>query len=396
MRIAVIGAGIIGLATAEELLRRGHEVTVFDPDPAGGASLAAAGMLAHAAEMSWGQDALAPLLRASAERYPDVVARLSAASGRSLGYRTDGTLSVGVDAADREALVAAAGLQRAQGLRADLLTGSAARDLEPALGPAVTSAVSTPDDHQIDPRRVTAALLDVLGDRVRRETVTAVTRMAAETTGVRSTSGEQHRADVVVAAAGLDAALIEGVPALPLRPVWGDILRLRVPSALRPLVTRTIRAQVRGRGVYLVPREDGTVVVGASVREDGLPGVHAGSVLALLRDAEAVVPGISECEIVEMLARPRPGSPDAVPLLGFVDEGLLVSTGFDRHGVLLAPLAAAVAADLIEGRPIEEDLRSAIDPRRFAVSAAARPREDAAWTPPAVADLVGARPKGSR
>ena len=111
---------------------------------------------------------------------------------------------------------------------------------------------------------------------------------------------------------------------------------------------------------------------------------------------EAVVPGISECEIVEMLARPRPGSPDAVPLLGFVDEGLLVSTGFDRHGVLLAPLAAAVAADLIEGRPIEEDLRSAIDPRRFAVSAAARPREDAAWTPPAVADLVGARPKGSR
>jgi len=382
MRIAVIGAGIIGLATAEELLGRGHEVTVFDPDPAGGASLAAAGMLAHAAEMSWGQDALAPLLRASAERYPDVVARLSAASGRSLGYRTDGTLSVGVDAADREALVAAAVLQRAQGLRADLLTGSAARDLEPALGPAVTSAVSTPDDHQIDPRRVTAALLDVLGDRVRRETVTAVTRMGAETTGVRSTSGEQHRADVVVAAAGLDAALIEGVPALPLRPVWGDILRLR--------------AQVRGRGVYLVPREDGTIVVGASVREDGLPGVHAGSVLALLRDVEAVVPGISECEIVEMLARPRPGSPDAVPLLGFVDEGLLVSTGFDRHGVLLAPLAAAVAADLIEGRPIEEDLRSAIDPRRFAVSAAARPREDAAWTPPAVADLVGARPKGSR
>jgi glycine oxidase len=396
MRIAVIGAGIIGLATAEELLGRGHEVTVFDPDPAGGASLAAAGMLAHAAEMSWGQDALAPLLRASAERYPDVVARLSAASGRSLGYRTDGTLSVGADAADREALVAAAGLQRAQGLRADLLTGSAARDLEPALGPAVTSAVSTPDDHQIDPRRVTAALLDVLGDRVRREAVTAVIRRGAETTGARSTSGEQHRADVVVAAAGLGAALIEGIPALPLRPVWGDILRLRVPSALRPLVTRTVRAQVRGRGVYLVPREDGTIVVGASVREDGLPGVHAGSVLALLRDAEAVVPGISECEIVEMLARPRPGSPDAVPLLGFVDEGLLVSTGFDRHGVLLAPLAAAVTADLIEGRPIEEDLRSAIDPRRFTVSAAARPREDAAWTPPAVADLVGARPKGSR
>ncbi|MBW8764218.1 MAG: glycine oxidase ThiO [Microbacterium sp.] len=395
MRIAVIGAGIIGLATAEELVVRGHEVTVFDPEPARGASLAAAGMLAHAAEMAWGQDALTPLMQASAEKYPSFVERLSATSGRSLGHRTDGTLSVGVDGADREALGAAAELQRTQGHRAERLTGTAARDLEPALGPAVTSAVFTPDDHQIDPRRLAAALLDLLGDRVRREAVTAVTRTLEGVSGLLSASGEHHRADVVIVAAGLGAALIGGIPALPLRPVWGDVLRLRVPPALRPLITRTVRAQVRGRAVYLVPRDDGTIVLGASVREGGVEGVHAGSVLVLLRDADTVVPGVSECEIVEMLARPRPGSPDAVPLLGVVEEGVVVATGFDRHGVLLAPLAAAVASDLAEGRPIDENVRSAMDPWRFTAATAGGPREAAAWTPPAVVDLVGARPKGS-
>lgn len=395
MRIAVIGAGIIGLATADELVGRGHEVTVFDPEPATGASLAAAGMLAHAAEMSWGQDALAPLMRASAEKYPEFVDRLSAKSARSLGHRADGTLSVGVDAADREALVALSRLQREQRLPVDQLTGTAARDLEAGLGPAVTWAVFTPDDHQIDPRLVTAVLLEVLDDRVRLESVDAVTRTGERVTGIRLASGVQIDADAVVAAAGLGTAAIDGIPALPLRPVWGDILRLRVPPALRPLVTRTVRAQVRGRSVYLVPRGDGTVVVGASVREGGVAGVHAGSVLALLRDAETVVPGIGECEIVEMLARPRPASADAVPLLGLVEEGLLVSTGFDRHGVLLAPLAAEVGADLVEGRPGDERLRSAVDPQRFADAAASRDRDNADWTPPAVVDPVDAVLKGS-
>ncbi|GAT72354.1 glycine oxidase ThiO [Microbacterium sp. HM58-2] len=394
MRIAVIGAGIIGLATADELVRRGHDVAVCDPRPAGGASHAAAGMLAHAAEAAWGQEALMPLMAASAARYPGFVARLAASAGHAVGHRVDGTLSVGVDAADREALAALAELQRAHGLPAERVTGSAAREREPALGPAVTSAVLTVDDHQVDPRQVTAALLTVLGDRVRPESVDAVIRTAGAATGIRLASGMEIEADAVVVAAGLGSAAIEGVPSLPLRPVWGDILRLRIPEGLRPLLTLTVRAQVRGRSVYLVPRDDGTVVLGASVREGGVEGVQAGSVLALLRDADTVVPGIGECEIVEMLARPRPGSPDAVPLLGRVSPGLVVSTGFDRHGVLLTPLAAEVGADLAEGRDVDAALLSAMDPRRFA---AARDREAAGpRTAPALADLVGALPEGSR
>ncbi|REJ05252.1 glycine oxidase ThiO [Microbacterium bovistercoris] len=393
MRTAVIGAGIIGLATATELDRRGHDVVAIDPEPANGASRAAAGMLAAAAEAAWGQDDLLPLARASAALYPAFVATLETAGGRDVGYRMSGTLAVGADAADRAALFELGELQSAHGVPVQRLTGSAARDLEPALGPAVTSAVLAAEDHSIDPRRVTAALREILGERLREERVCHVVRRDGRVTGIRLTTGEEIDADVVIAAAGLGIAGIDGLPALPLRPVWGDILRLRVPVALRPLLTRTVRAQVRGRPVYVVPRDDGTVVLGASVREGGVAGVQAGSVLALLRDAETVLPGISECEIVEMLARPRPATPDALPLLGTVEPGLVISTGYDRHGVLLAPLAARLGADLAEGLPIDPVTAAAVDPLRFSSDVRTR-RAFADLTPPAVAELAGAGQKG--
>ncbi|MFC4140569.1 MULTISPECIES: glycine oxidase ThiO [unclassified Microbacterium] len=393
MRTAVIGAGIIGLATAAELDRRGHDVVLLDPAPANGASRAAAGMLAAAAEAAWGQDDLLPLARASAALYPAFVATLETAVGRDVdvGYRMSGTLAVGADAADRAALFELGELQSAHGVPVQRLTGSAARDLEPALGPAVTSAVLADEDHSIDPRRVTAALGELLGERLREERVCHVTRRDDRVTGIRLTTGEEIDADVVIVTAGLGTAGIDGLPALPLRPVWGDILRLRVPVALRPLLTRTVRAQVRGRPVYVVPRDDGTVVLGASVREGGVAGVQAGSVLALLRDAETVLPGISECEIVEMLARPRPATPDALPLLGTVEPGLVISTGYDRHGVLLAPLAARLGADLAEGLPIDPVTAAAVDPLRFSSDVRTR-RAFADLTPPA--ELAGAGQKG--
>ena len=211
--------------------------------------------------------------------------------------------------------------------------------------------------------------------------------------GVRLATGETVPADAVVVAAGLGCAEIAGVPTLPVRPVWGDILRLRVPKVLRPLLTHTVRALVHGRSVYLVPRDDGTLVVGASVREGGVSGVQAGSVLALLRDAQRVVPGIDECEIIEMLARPRPGSPDAMPMLGVVAPGIVMSTGFDRHGILLAPLAAYLGADAVEGRPDQEATALAVAPLRFGRVDDTRISR-LSLTPPAVTALAGARTKG--
>ncbi|MFD6697782.1 MULTISPECIES: glycine oxidase ThiO [unclassified Microbacterium] len=364
MRIIVVGAGIIGLASASELLRRGHEVTVFDPDPVAGASRAAAGMLAPTTEFAWGQDVLHPLLADAAGRYPAFIAALEGRTGLRTGHRRTATLALGVDAADRETL---AELAARRGAAVRRITGSQARELEPALAPAVSGGLLVPDDHQVDPRRVAAALLAELGSRVRLEAVAAVEREAGSerATGVRTASGERADADEVLVAAGLGATRIDGVPPLPLRPVWGDILRLRVPDGIRPLLTHTVRGLVRGSAVYLVPREDGELVLGATVREGGVEGVQAGGVLALLRDAERILPGVAECEIAEVLARARPGSPDAVPLLGRVAPGLVVATGFDRHGVLLTPLAAELGADLIEGRGVAPAVSAAMDPFRF-------------------------------
>jgi len=364
MRIIVVGAGIIGLASASELLRRGHEVTVFDPVPAAGASRAAAGMLAPTTELAWGQDVLHPLLAAAAARFPDFIAALEERTGLGTGHRRTATLALGIDAADRATL---AELAMLRGDAVRRITGSEARRLEPALAPAVSGGLLVCEDHQVDPRRVTAALLTELGSRVRLEAVAAVEREpgSGRATGIRSASGERAAADEVLVAAGLGATLIDGVPRLPLRPVWGDILRLRVPDAIRPLLTHTVRGLVRGSAVYLVPREDGELVLGATVREGGVEGVQAGGVLALLRDAERILPGVAECEVVEVLARARPGSPDAVPLLGRVAPGLVVATGFDRHGVLLTPLAAELGADLIEGRDVAPTFSAAMDPFRF-------------------------------
>ena len=161
--------------------------------------------------------------------------------------------------------------------------------------------------------------------------------------------GRDCKADQVVVAAGGSCNDISGVPALPLRQVWGEVIRLRAPETLTPLLTRTIRGLVKGRPVYVVPRPDGELVLGATSREDGRSGINAGGVHQLLRDAERLVPAILEAEITDITTRARPGSPDDVPIIGRIDPGCVVSTGFFRHGILLAPLGANLTADLACG-----------------------------------------------
>jgi glycine oxidase len=171
-------------------------------------------------------------------------------------------------------------------------------------------------------------------------------------------------AQEVIVANGLGTRRLCGLPgslALPLRPVYGDILRLRVPDNLRPLLTATVRGLVRGVPVYLVPRTDGTLVVGATSREDASPGVSAGGTYQLLRDAQALVPAVAELELLETTARARPGTPDNAPLLGRVASGegdmipgLVVATGFYRHGVLLTPAAADICRRIIEGEDVPD------------------------------------------
>jgi glycine oxidase len=301
------------------------------------------------------------------------------------GYRTTPTLAVGADAADRRAFADLRDVQLGLGLDIRSVPLREARDREPLLSPQISCAFDIPGDHQVDPRRLAAAILADLGRHAPGDPswvggaladgFLAHTAAAGllwdgdDVTGVQLADGTRIRATETVIANGLAAPALDGLPEgldLPLRPVYGDILRLRVPRHLQPLITATVRGLVRGVPVYIVPREDGTVVIGASQREDGpssASAVSAGGVYQLLRDAQVLLPAVAELELLECTARARPGTPDNAPLLGRVTggppgtgpdggqvAGLIVATGFFRHGVLLTPAAAAICVDLMDHR----------------------------------------------
>ncbi|MFL4472976.1 glycine oxidase ThiO [Paeniglutamicibacter sp. MACA_103] len=375
--VAVIGGGIIGLGIALEAQRAGHRTMLIDPDPAAGATFAAAGMLAPVSELHYQEEDLLSLTLASAARWPDFAQTLGAETGLDTGFRTSPTLALGADAADRAALGDLREAQARQGLGVTRLSTREARELEPLLSPHISAAHLIEMDHQVDPRAVARAIMARLeavgaerdaaapGQTLVRSRATALLHEDAADSGSRVTGvlladGTEVRARETVLANGLGAADFGGLPdslVLPLRPVYGDILRLRVPEHLRPLTTATLRGMVRGLPVYVVPRGDDTVVIGATAREDGNPGVSAGGVHQLLRDAQVLLPAVAELELIETTARARPGTPDNAPLLGRVASGggtdvpgLLVATGFFRHGVLLTPIAAHIIVELIAGR----------------------------------------------
>lgn len=370
--VLVIGGGIIGLVTAWRAAQRGLATAVVDPEPGGGAARVAAGMLAAVTELHYGEERLLALNLESARRYPDFAAELTELTGHDLGYRRCGTLAVALDADDRADLRELHALQRRSGLESEWLSGRECRRLEPMLAPGVRGGLRVDGDHQIDPRRLAAALvvaceragvtfhrawaerLDVAGDRA---------------TGVTTTDGTGLRAGQVVLAAGSMSGRLAGVPQAllpPVRPVKGQVLRLTVPRRYAPFLSRTVRAVVRGSHVYLVPRENGELVVGATSEELGWDTtVTAGGVYELLRDAHELVPGITELPLTETRAGLRPGSPDNAPLLGPSGlDGLLLATGHYRNGVLLTPVTGDVLARLLADGELPEEARP-FTPQRF-------------------------------
>jgi glycine oxidase len=347
--VVVAGGGLIGLSVAWRSAQRGLSVTVVDEAPGTGASYAAAGMLAPVTEAAYGEESLLRLCLASLERYPDFVAELARAGGIEVGLRTAGTLVVGFDEDDVRALGALHTYQQELGLHAERLTGREARRKEPSLSPRVRGGLHVPGDHSVDPRQLHRALLAAaasVGVRIMRSRVEAVRVVDGRATGLRLAGGEELAGEAVVLALGAQSASLHGVPPLPVRPVKGQILRLRGAAGL---LAGTVRALVRGRQVYLVPSTGDGLVVGATVEDRGFdPTVTAGGVHDLLHDAIDVVPGVSELELVETLARWRPGSADNAPVLGPSGlPGLVLATGHYRNGVLLTPVTGEAIAELL-------------------------------------------------
>ncbi|MET9560590.1 glycine oxidase ThiO [Streptomyces tauricus] len=381
--VLVVGGGIIGLVTAWRAAQRGLTTALVDPEPGGGAAQVAAGMLAAVTELHYGEETLLGLNLASARRYPDFVAELTGVTGQDLGYRRCGTLTVALDADDRAHLRELHALQSRSGLESEWLSGRECRRLEPMLAPGVRGGLRVDGDHQIDPRRLTAALVTaceragVVFHRMWAERLTVVRERAL---GVVASDGTELSAGQVVLAAGSLSGRLAGVPEYvlpPVRPVKGQVLRLAMPEpppALTgrsaPFLSRTVRAVVRGSHVYLVPRENGELVVGATSEELGWDTtVTAGGVYELLRDAHELVPGITELPLVETRAGLRPGSPDNAPLLGPTElPGLLLATGHHRNGVLLTPVTGDALAHALTTGELPEEARP-FAPGRFDAAA---------------------------
>ncbi|MEV0384493.1 FAD-dependent oxidoreductase [Nonomuraea sp. NPDC050643] len=386
----IVGGGVVGLSIAWRMAREGRPVTVVDPAPASGASHAAAGMLAPVSEVTYTEGPLLRLGVASLRRWPSFAAELAADAGfeavggepatRGLDLRSDGTLDVAFGADDLAALDELAAYMDKLGLRVERLTGRECRRLEPMLAPSVRGGLLAPGDAWVDPRRVTAALLTALerlGVPLVRARATELLRDGGTVVGVRLAppdksggpgsapvaSGGGARAEepaelaaerVVLAAGAWSAGLAE----VPVRPVKGQIMRLRSPQ---PLLGRCVRGTVHGSPVYLVPRGDGELVVGATQEEMGFDTrVTAGGLYELLRDARELVPGVTELEVADVVAGLRPGTPDNLPVIGpSGTPGLTLATGHHRGGVLLAPLTAAV----LLGE--ESELAALCSPGRF-------------------------------
>jgi glycine oxidase len=366
--VAVIGGGAIGLAAAWRAAQRGLRVTVLDAGEPG-AWRVAAGMLAPIAESDFGEGALLELGLRSAERYDAFCAELAEASGRDLGLRRSGTLVVARDRDEAAELDRLLALRTELGLGVERLRPSQARRAEPALAPTVRLALDIPTDHSVDPRRLVAALADAverLGGEVRAGTpVTRVCVDGARVTGVELAGGERIDAEHVLMAAGAWCGRVEGLPGearVPVRPVKGQVLRLRDPAGAG-LTTRVIRT----REAYLVPRDDGRYVLGATMEERGWDTAPtAGGVFELLRNLWEVLPGVLELELEEVGVGLRPGSPDNLPSIGpGALEGLHWATGHWRNGILLSAVTADLVAAGLCGEPLP-DWAEPCAPERFA------------------------------
>lgn len=346
--LVVVGAGPIGLACAWRARQHGLSVLVLERDRAGsGAAGVAAGLLAPVTEADYGEESLLRLGLDSLARYPAFVAELREKTGLDPGYRACGTLAVALDRDDADELRRGHDLHERLGLASEVLLPSEARRLEPGLAPGVSAAFLAASEAAVDPRALVAALAAAVGESLVEGTHVVGSLLDGDRiVGVETGDGRRFRADRVLAAAGAWAAgwlPPRAVP--PVRPVKGEILVLRGRT---DLLERNVRT-VGPRHVYLVPRGDGRLVVGATVLERGFDTtVTAGGVLELLREAYRVVPEIAELELLEARASLRPGSPDNLPLIGpGALEGLVLATGHYRNGILLTPITAERVVELL-------------------------------------------------
>src|SRR6266436_6295242 len=351
---AIAGGGVIGGAIALELARAGLRVAVFDRQQAGQeASWASAGILSPAPENP-GMVAMVPLGRASLALYPEFVGWVEEISGKSTGFRPKGTLEALFSHDTKAELSTIIALHHGLGLKAEPLRAEDARELEPALSEEVEAAVLRPEEASVDNRALTAAILEA-SQRSGAEIfsgngVKAIWREGNRCAGL-VLQNEKVEAKWTVIAAGCFSAMIEGIAQYaPVRPARGQMVALRADDLK---IDRVLWSEK----IYLVPRNDGRIVAGATVEHAGFDKrVTAGGIEKILSSAIELAPGLANARIEETWAGLRPDSPDHLPILGPTDiDGLLMVTGHFLSGILLTPITARLIRQLITQQHVSMD-----------------------------------------
>lgn len=368
--VVIIGAGVMGLGVAWQLSKAGVDVTVLEKDrPGAGASRAAAGMLAPMAELQYDEAPLMHFSLASQQRWPSFVQELERAAQMSVEYETSGTLLVAWDRDEADDLKRHFEYQQQMGLNVEWLSGRGLRRKEKMLSPRIVGGVHCEDDVQVSNRRYVEAL--EIAARSAGATIHSACEAESliydgtQVRGVRCKDGRSVHADMTVVAAGAwsHALRIPDLVPLHIRPVKGQMMALQMDPKY-PLIQHVIRRRLEG--VYLVPKQDGTLVVGGTSEEMGFDDrLTAYGLRHLLEHAFEIVPGIDELEIKETWVGFRPAGRDSGPLLGRSSiAGLAMITGHFRHGIQLSPLSIDVVTNAILHGALPE-IAQAFDPARF-------------------------------
>jgi glycine oxidase len=361
--VAIAGGGVIGGAIALELARAGLRVGVFDrQQPGQEASWASAGILSPAPE-SPGMIAMVPLGKASLSLYPDFVAQVEENSGQSTGFRPKGTLEALFSKDTREELSTIIALHHGLGLQAEPLRPEDARELEPALSEEVEAAVLRPNEASIDNRSLMNAVLEAArrsgAEIFPGSGVKAIWREGNRCAGFQL-QNEKVEANWTIVAAGCFSETIEGVAKYaPVTPAKGQMVALRADDV-------EIQRVLWSDKIYLVPRNDGRILAGATVEHVGFDKrTTAGGIQKILSAAIELAPDLANARIEETWAGLRPDSPDHLPILGPTDvDGLVMATGHFRSGILLTPITARLIRQWITEQRVSEDW-SRFSPLRF-------------------------------
>jgi glycine oxidase len=362
--VAIAGAGLIGASIGFELAQAGLRVAIFDRrQPGEGASWAAAGILSPAPENA-ATISMVPLGRASLALYPEFVATLQEISGRDVGYRAKGTLQALLSGEVQAKLNTIVALHHGLGLRAEPLSADDARELEPALSSELEAAVLRPDEASVDNRALTRAVAIAAAQAGVKlfagRPVQAIRQDGGRCTGL-IVDGEKIEARWTVIAAGCYSAEIEGAANYaPVRAAKGQMIALRAENA-------SIERVLWSEHVYLVPRNDGRIVAGATVEYVGFDKeITAGGLQKILNGAVEMAPALADAKIEETWAGLRPDSPDHLPIIGPTGlDGLLIATGHFRSGILLAPITARLIREWITTQSVSAADWTRFSPMRF-------------------------------